>query len=67
MTIFDKDYGVERNFQLFDGAELLAVLELEGVKLIHSYRPDELGGFLYFTDGKGVDHSLFSRKQAATE
>jgi len=57
-----------RNFQLFDGAELLALLERKGMKLIHSDRPDELGGFLYFTDGKGVDHSLvFSRKQAATE
>ena len=68
LTIFDKDYGVERNFQLFDGAELLALLEREGMKLIHSDRPDQLGGFLYFTDGKGVDHSLFYlRKQAATE
>ena len=68
LTMFDKDYGVERNFQLFDGAELLALLERKGMKLIHSDRPDQLGGFLYFTDGKGVDHSLFfSRKQAATE
>ncbi len=68
LTMFDKDYGVERNFQLFDGAELLAGLEREGMRLIHSDRPDKLGGFLYFTDGKGVDHSLFfSRKQAATE
>ncbi len=68
LTIFDKDYGVERNFQLFDGAELLALLERQGMKLIHSDRPDQLGGFWYFTDGKGVDHSLFfSRKQAATE
>ena len=44
LTMFDKDYRVERNLQLFDGAELLAVLEGEGMKLIHSDRPDQLGG-----------------------
>ncbi len=65
LTVFDKDYGVERNFQLFDGVELLEVLERQGMAIVDADTPDQLGGFLYFTDGKGVDHSLFfSRKQA---
>ena len=64
LTMFDQDYGVQRNFQLFDGAELLEVLEGQGMTLIDADTPDQLGGFLYFTDGKGVDHGLFfSRKQ----
>ncbi len=67
LTMFDQDYGVERNFQLFDGAELLKVLERQGMTIVDADTPDQLGGFLYFTDGKGVDHSLFfSRKQAAS-
>lgn len=66
LTVFDQDYGVERNFQLFDGAELLEVLERQGMTIVDADTPDQLGGFLYFTDGKGVDHSLFfSRKRAA--
>ena len=65
LTMFDKDYGVERNFQLFNGVELLEVLERQGMAIVDADTPDQLGGFLYFTDGKGVDHSLFfSRKQA---
>ena len=64
LTMFDQDYGVQRNFQLFDGAELLDVLKGQGMTLIDADTPDQLGGFLYFTDGKGVDHGLFfSRKQ----
>ena len=64
LTMFDQDYGVQRNFQLFDGAELLEVLKGQGMTLIDADTPDQLGGFLYFTDGKGVDHGLFfSRKQ----
>jgi SAM-dependent methyltransferase len=66
LTMFDQDYGVQRNFQLFDGAELLEVLEGQDMTLIDADTPDQLGGFLYFTDGKGVDHGLFfSRKQPA--
>ncbi len=65
LTVFDQDYGAERNFQLLDGAELLEVLERQGLTIVQADTPDQ-GGFLYFTDGKGVDHSLFfSRKQAA--
>ncbi len=68
LTVFDKDHGVERHFQLYDGAQLLEVLEQQGMAIVDADTPDQLGGFLYFTDGKGVDHSLFfSRKQAPTK
>ncbi len=66
LTVFDKDYGVERTFQLYHESELQKVLQQQGLNLIEAESPDQLGGFLYFTDGKGVDHGLFfSRKVAA--
>ena len=59
LTLFDKDYGVERTFQLYDESDVLLVLQHNGMKLIEADLPDNLGGLLYLTDGKGVDHSLF--------
>ena len=66
LTVFDNDYGVERTFQLYDESELVEALQKQGMNLIETESPDQLGGLLYFTDGKGVDHCLFfSRKEAA--
>ena len=67
LTLFDKDYGVDRTFQLYDESDLLEVLQQHGMDLIKAGSPDKLGGFLYLTDGKGVDHSLFfARKETQT-
>jgi len=67
LTLFDKDFGVERTFHLYDESDLLRVLQQHGMKLIKTESPDKLGGFLYLTDGKGVDHSLFfARKERAS-
>ena len=66
LTLFDKDYGVERNFQLYDESDLLQVLRRHGMRIIEADSPEELGGVLYLTDGKGVDHGLFfTRKERA--
>ena len=67
LTLFDKDFGAERNFQLYDERDLLTALHQLGMKIVEADSPDRLGGFLYLTDGKGVDHSLFfARKERAT-
>jgi hypothetical protein len=64
LTLFDKDYGVERNFQLYDENDLLQVLQRHGMRIIEADSPEELGGVLYLTDGKGVDQGLFfTRKE----
>jgi ubiquinone/menaquinone biosynthesis C-methylase UbiE len=63
LTVFDKDYGVERSFQLYDEHELMDTLRLWGMALVERESPEQLGGLLYFTDGKSVDHCLgFFRK-----
>ncbi|MDP6495886.1 MAG: class I SAM-dependent methyltransferase, partial [Dehalococcoidia bacterium] len=65
-TVFDKDYGVERTFQLHDEREMLGVLQERGMALIEAESPDTLGGFLYFTDPKPVDHCLFFTRKVGT-
>jgi SAM-dependent methyltransferase len=59
ITVFDKDYGVDRTFHLYDEHEMLGILQGQGMALIESQSLEELGGFLYFTDPKQVDHGLF--------
>jgi len=59
LTIFDKDYGTERAFQLYDEQELLEVLTGLGMKLIESESEDQLGGLMFFADPKHVRHYVF--------
>ena len=63
-TVYDKDYGADRTFQLYDPDEVLSLLTDLGLDLI----PEEgakLGGVMYFTDPKPMDHCvLFARKVA---
>ena len=63
-TVFDRDYGAQRSFQLYTVEEVLGVLETHGMALI----PEEagkLGGIMRFTDPKPMDHVvLFARKAA---
>ena len=58
-TIFDRDYGVERSFQLYDEHEILETLSSYGIRLVEAQTPDLLGGLMYFTDPKPVDHCVF--------
>ena len=63
-TVYDKDYGADRAFQLYDVDEVVGVLEAQGLRVIP---PDgaKLGGVMYFTDPKPMDHCvLFARKMA---
>ena len=58
-TVLDRDYGVERSFQLYDEHEILETLSSFGVRLVEAQPPDLLGGLMYFTDPKPVDHCVF--------
>ncbi len=63
-TVFDKDYGVDRTFQLYDHNNVMKLLEGQGLVLVEAESPEELGGFLFFTDPKRVEHCLlFARKK----
>ena len=63
-TVYDRDYGVDRTFQLYAVDEVLEALEEQGLRVI----PEEngkLGGVMYFKDPKPMDHCvLFARKVA---
>ena len=59
LTVFDKDYGVERTFQLYNEHETLEVLEDIGLELIESESEDQLGGLMFFTDPKHARHCVF--------
>ena len=61
-TVYDKDYGVDRTFQLYSENELIDVLEHQGLSIVQA-EGEKLGGVMYFTDPKPMDHSvLFARK-----
>ena len=59
LTTFDKDYGVERAFQLYNEHEILKILDNLGMQLIESESEEQLGGVMYFTDPKHTRHCVF--------
>ena len=58
-TVYDRDYGVERSFQLYDEHEVLQVLTSYGLRLVEAEDPNLLGGLMYFTDPKPMEHCVF--------
>ena len=65
LTVFDRDFGVERSFQLYDEHQVLGALKSLGLELVGSEGSDLLGGIMYFTDPKLTEHCVFYvRKQA---
>ena len=64
LTLFDKDYGTERTFQLYNEHRLLKILSQLGMRLIESESAERLGGLMFFTDPKQARHCVFyTRKQ----
>ena len=56
--VYDRDYGADRTFQLYEVDTVLGVLEGQGLKVV----PEEegkLGGVMYFKDPKPMDHCVF--------
>ncbi len=57
-TVYDRDYGADRTFQLYAVDGVLAVLADQGMRVV----PEEsgkLGGIMYFKDPKPMDHCVF--------
>ena len=59
ITVYDRDYKVERSFQLYDEHEVLNHLGASNLRLLEAEEPNSLGGVMYFTDPKPVDHCVF--------
>ena len=58
-TVYDRDYGVERSFRLYNEHEVLRTLQSYGLELVEAEGPETLGGIMYFTDPKPMDHCVF--------
>ncbi|MDH3598345.1 MAG: class I SAM-dependent methyltransferase [Candidatus Tectomicrobia bacterium] len=58
-TVYDRDYGAERSFQLYDENDVLQTLRSYGLELVEAESPEVLGGIMYFTDPKPMDHCVF--------
>ena len=61
-TVYDRDYGTDRNFQLYRLDEVMGFLTDHGFER-DSGGGREAGGVMYFTDPKPMEHCvLFARK-----
>ncbi len=62
-TVYDRDYGADRTFQLYDVDVVLGILENQGLRVIPQ-AGEKLGGVMYFKDPKPMDHCVFfARKE----
>ena len=62
-TVYDRDYGADRTFQLYDVDVVLGILENQGLRVIPQ-DGEKLGGVMYFKDPKPMDHCVFfARKE----
>ena len=57
-AVYDRDYDAERAFQLYQSEEVISLLSGLGLEVIPP-DGDKLGGVVYFTDPKPVDHCVF--------
>ena len=57
-TVYDRDYGVDRTFQLYAVDDVLDVLEGQGLRVV-AEESGKLGGIMYFKDPKPMDHCVF--------
>ena len=57
-TVYDRDYASDRTFQLYEVDELLGLLQGQGLGVI-PVEEGKLGGVMYFTDPKPMDHCVF--------
>ena len=57
-TVYDRDYGADRTFQLYDPDEVVGLLMDRGLSIIPP-EGEKLGGIMYFTDPKPMEHCVF--------
>ena len=61
-TVYDKDYGADRTFQLYSENEVIGLLADRDLSVIPA-EGEKLGGVMCFTDPKPMHHCvLFARK-----
>ena len=57
-TVYDKDYEVDRTFQLYDVEDIVKLLAELGMEVV-SAEGSGLGGIMFFTDPKPMEHCVF--------
>ena len=57
-TVYDRDYGADRTFQLYEVDEVLGILEELDLRVIPE-EGEKLGGVMYFKDPKPMDHCVY--------
>ena len=57
-TVYDKDYKADRTFQLYEVDEIVNVLGDLGMEIVPA-ETDGLGGIMFFTDPKPMEHCVF--------
>jgi SAM-dependent methyltransferase len=57
-TMYDRDFGANRTFQLYDVEEVLDVLASVGMEIVPAIG-EKLGGVILFRDTKPMDHCVF--------
>ena len=62
-TVYDRDYGADRTFQLYDADEVVNLLSNRGLKVIPA-QGEKLGGIMFFTDAKPMQHCVFFARKA---
>ena len=62
-TVYDRDYGSDRTFQLYDVDEVLNILQEQGLRVIPQ-EDEGLGGIMYFKDPKPIDHCVFFARKS---
>lgn len=64
-SVYDKDYETERVFRLYDEHKILEKLRDQGMRLVPAER-EKLGGIMYFTDPKPMEHTVFFMRRHHT-
>ena len=62
-TVYDRDYGADRAFQLYDADEVVDLLSNRGLNIIPA-EDEKLGGVMFFTDPKPMQHCVFFARKA---
>ena len=57
-TVYDRDYKVERSFQLYNEHAILSTLQSHGMEVVEAEPQDGVGGIMYFTDPKPMQHCV---------
>ena len=62
-TVYDKDYGAERTFQLYRPEEVIGTLASRGLEVVPP-EGHKLGGVIYFADPKPMDYCVFYARKS---